>query len=243
VLLDGLLARTVGAWAVSVKGEVAEGERAPSADDASLWNPLAPSRLLPAPAEGADPAAVASPTVTRGMGYWFLVLATRLEPEQAWDAARAWTGDQQEVRVRNGQVCVTSTIATADDAGTFVLGSALYEWAARGPAEAGATVDLSGPRAVVVESCDPGPQVANRSRVSGPAELGSLAVASWFFADPLAGGADPVCTVGAATSSGAVGALARELRDTPASSRVSVLASERWSLERSGLAAGCAGGS
>jgi hypothetical protein len=97
-------------------------------------------------------------TETRGMLYWYYVLAGRLEPAAAWDAALAWDGDKVVVSQTANGFCVEATIATTDEVGRQRLLGALQQWAAIGPVEAGATVTEIGTEQLSVFSCDPGPE-------------------------------------------------------------------------------------
>jgi hypothetical protein len=95
-------------------------------------------------------------TETRGLLYWYYVLAGRLAPAESWDAALAWDGDKVVVSETANGVCVTATIAIVDEAGRLRLLDALQRWAAAGPLAAGATVTEIGTEQLSVFSCDPG---------------------------------------------------------------------------------------
>jgi hypothetical protein len=99
---------------------------------------------------------------TRGMLYWYYVLAGRLAGGDqwnaglAWDAALAWDGDEVLVTETANGVCVEATIATTDEAGRLLMLDALRQWAAAGPVGAGTTVNEIGTEQISVFSCDPG---------------------------------------------------------------------------------------
>jgi len=95
-------------------------------------------------------------TETRGLLYWYYVLAGRLTPAESWDAALAWDGDKVVVSETANGVCVAATIAIVDEAGRLRLLDALQRWAAAGPLAAGATVTEIGTEQLSVFSCDPG---------------------------------------------------------------------------------------
>ncbi len=97
-------------------------------------------------------------TETRGLLYWYYVLAGRLTPAESWDAALGWDGDKVVVSETANGVCVEATIATVDEAGRLRLLDALQRWAAAGPLEAGTTVTEIGTEQLSVFSCDPGPE-------------------------------------------------------------------------------------
>ena len=97
-------------------------------------------------------------TETRGLLYWYYVLAGRLTPAESWDAALAWDGDKVVVSETANGVCVEATIATVDEAGRLRMLDALQRWAAAAPVEAGTTVTEIGTEQLSVFSCDPGPE-------------------------------------------------------------------------------------
>lgn len=176
-LLEGPLGRAVGPWAMLGLGGMSELEpvvRDLSTSDGALWDPLVALDERSFERSGAAD--------MRGMGYWYLVLASRLDPDVAWPAARLWAGDRQEIVDRGGRVCVISTLVTDNELGLFVLTAALTSWVELGPAEADATVRSGGANIVVVESCDPGPGVLTRTRTTGPAELAAFATVGWQVA-------------------------------------------------------------
>lgn len=142
--------------------------------DAGLygWSP-APSASAPVPslAPGEQPAGtgVAGPRGTMGPGYWFAVLASRLEPSLAWLVASTWAGDQTVTVMRGEQVCVRSSVVPADgQLDSWQL--ALSEWAVRGPAEATPEVAVSDGHLNVL-SCDPGPDADSRVDVDAVGAL------------------------------------------------------------------------
>jgi len=94
---------------------------------------------------------------TRGMFYWYHVLAGRLGSAEAWDAALAWEGDEVviDTDTANG-LCVTATVSALDEPGRLRLLDALTRWAAAAPVEAGTTVTSVGSERIDVSSCDPG---------------------------------------------------------------------------------------
>lgn len=104
---------------------------------------------------------------TRGMLYWYHLLASRLSSAEAWDAALAWDGDEVIIdpETANG-LCVTASVSATDDAGRVRLLDALTRWAAAAPVNAGTTVAEMGSERVEVRSCDPG---ADADTVLNPA--------------------------------------------------------------------------
>ncbi len=108
------------------------------------------------PSTTSVPTAAASAT-TRGLVYWYYVLAGRLDPARAWTAALQWQGDLTSVDVSTEGLCVSSIVTTADVTGRDVLLGALTDWAAGAPAEARTTVAAASDTEIELHSCDPGP--------------------------------------------------------------------------------------
>jgi hypothetical protein len=99
---------------------------------------------------------VTDPSSTRGLIQWYQVLASRLDPAEAWAAATAWAGDTTAVTVEtDGQVCVTALVTAADAAGGLRLQQAFERWSALAPAASATTVAAVGERQVSVRACDP----------------------------------------------------------------------------------------
>jgi hypothetical protein len=103
------------------------------------------------------PAVVGEPGTSRGMVYWYYVLAGRLDDTVAWNAAVGWNGDETVFRTGSEGNCVSATIATVDETSQARLVGALQQWAAAGPAASAASVTPSGTDRIDVHSCDPGP--------------------------------------------------------------------------------------
>lgn len=94
---------------------------------------------------------------SRGMLYWYHVLAGRLPAAEAWDAALGWEGDKVEIDAEApNALCVSAQISAVDEAGRVRLFDALTRWAAAGPDDAAATVTAVGTERITVRSCDPG---------------------------------------------------------------------------------------
>jgi hypothetical protein len=93
---------------------------------------------------------------TRGLMYWYYVLAGRIPSADAWDASLAWDGDSVVVSETANGVCVESTIATVDEVGRLRLLDALQRWAAGAPLESATAVTEIGTEQISVFACDPG---------------------------------------------------------------------------------------
>jgi hypothetical protein len=87
---------------------------------------------------------------SRGMMYWYYVLAGYLPEVDAWNAALAWAGD--EVTVANN--CVSALVSTVDEPGRQRLLDALGRWqSAVGRTDV--TVAPQGTERIRVDACDP----------------------------------------------------------------------------------------
>lgn len=87
---------------------------------------------------------------SRGMMYWYYVLAGYLPEVDAWNAALAWAGD--EVTVTNN--CVSALVSTVDEPGRQRLLDALGRWQAA-VGRSGVTVAAQGTERIRVDACDP----------------------------------------------------------------------------------------
>ena len=99
---------------------------------------------------------------SRGMLFWYHVLAARVDDDLAWRAALTWLGDDVSTVTGGAGVCVTA-VFQADPASASVTDAAFQQWAAAAPAQAPATVVSSATpttHQVTVNACDPGPTVA-----------------------------------------------------------------------------------
>jgi hypothetical protein len=87
----------------------------------------------------------------------YLILAERIDPLVALDAADAW-GNAQYVTYDDGQrTCVRAAARGATSDGDGQLLAAFEDWVAASPPAADASVEASDAGNVVLESCDPGP--------------------------------------------------------------------------------------
>lgn len=99
---------------------------------------------------------------SRGMLFWYHVLAARVDDDLAWRAALTWLGDDVSTVTGGAGVCVTA-VFQADPATASIADAAFQQWAAAAPAQAPATVVSSATpttHQVTVNACDPGPTVA-----------------------------------------------------------------------------------
>lgn len=89
-----------------------------------------------------------------GPTAWYLLLASRLDPQMALAATDGWGGDRYVVYRQDGKVCLNATVQgdTPDDVDQ--MAKALGAWAAKSP-KGTAEVNTSD-GAVQFHSCDPG---------------------------------------------------------------------------------------
>ena len=64
-----------------------------------------------------DPEQIGDADDTKGMVYWYYVLAGRMDAADAWNAAVAWNGDETRLDSTAEGQCVSATIATVDPQG------------------------------------------------------------------------------------------------------------------------------
>lgn len=122
-----------------------------------------------------------------GAASLYLVLAQRIDPIQALDAATGWGGDAYVDFEADDRTCIAVVVTGDDAAETEQLAVALEAWAAASPG--GAATVTRGEGDVRLDACDPG---VDAPPVPGSA-LGSLqllATRNVLLADGLAQGAD-----------------------------------------------------
>ena len=92
-----------------------------------------------------------------GSPSWYLLLAERIDPKQAFDAALGWGGDAYAFFERDDRVCVRAGFVgdTAEDEAQMT--DALDAWAEAMPGGAAERTDVDGHPGL--EACDPGEEV------------------------------------------------------------------------------------
>jgi hypothetical protein len=108
---------------------------------------------VPAPSLGDDEHQIGEPD-TLGPFDLFTVLSSRIDRQQALDAADAWAGDRVVTYRSSDAVCVKATVVSDARAGATVLADTLEAWARTMPS-ARVARDLADRRATVT-SCDAG---------------------------------------------------------------------------------------
>ncbi len=104
---------------------------------------------------------------SRGMLYWYHVLAGRIDDDLAWNAALGWRADAIDAvpgTLASGAAttCVDAVVSIAD-ASLDTATTAFTEWANSGPPEAGTIVTAipgsTGVSQLQIHACDPGPAI------------------------------------------------------------------------------------
>jgi hypothetical protein len=132
----------------------------PPATEEHLFDPSSyladeePTRLEIEVPDGAEPLDEAGPF---GAPTWFLVLAERIDPMVAFEAALGWGGDGSIAFERDGTSCVRAVFTGDTEADGTEMSAALDAWADTMPAGVVERFELDGDPGF--ESCDPGEDV------------------------------------------------------------------------------------
>lgn len=112
-----------------------------------------------------------------GSPSWYLVLAERIDPLTAFDAALGWGGDAYASFERDGTSCIRAAFAGDEAADEEAMTAALDEWAGTLPDGMVEVLDLDGHPGF--ESCDPGEDVD--IEVAGRSEEALYVPSLWGF--------------------------------------------------------------
>jgi hypothetical protein len=88
---------------------------------------------------------------------WYLFLAERIDPKQAFDAALGWGGDGYLSYTDDDTACVRAAFVGDTDADEAEMAAALDDWVAAMPGGEAERLDTDGHPGL--RSCDPGPDV------------------------------------------------------------------------------------
>jgi hypothetical protein len=112
-----------------------------------------------------QPSKLADPTVAKGAKRfdsgdfgalrWFVVLAQRIDPHVALQAADAWAGDAYVAFEQNKRVCLRADVDATSAAAGDTLANAFSQWAHTMPPTAASSVSRRG-NGVEINSCDAG---------------------------------------------------------------------------------------
>lgn len=157
-------------------------------------------RLVSGVAENTDGAR------SQGMLFWYHVLAARMDPAAAWNAALAIALDDVDVAAEATSYCVTATLTVAPTAFEGV-NAAFQAWAILAPVESATTVVSSlvdGVARLEIKACDPGIAIATNHGVAplatGGAPLRSEQFRLLLAAQPTLTWAQAACAVYGADS-------------------------------------------
>lgn len=92
-----------------------------------------------------------------GSPTWYLMLAERIDPKVAFEAALGWTGDAYATFERDGRSCVRAAFAGDSPADEDEMREALSEWADAMPGGMADAMEIDDHPGL--ESCDPGEEV------------------------------------------------------------------------------------
>lgn len=92
-----------------------------------------------------------------GATAWYLVLAERIDPKLAFEAALGWDGDHYKAYDRGGDVCVQAVFDGATAADEEEMSAALDAWLDSMPDDTAEAVEVDGHPGI--DSCDPGEDV------------------------------------------------------------------------------------
>ena len=112
-----------------------------------------------------------------GTPSWYLLLAERIDPKEAFAASLGWGGDAYAFFERDDRVCVRAGFVGDTPADEAEMASALDEWAAAVPGGRAEAFEVAGHPGL--EACDPGVEVDMLLR--GTAEEALLLPSLWGF--------------------------------------------------------------
>jgi hypothetical protein len=92
-----------------------------------------------------------------GTPSWFLVLAERIDPNVAFEAALGWGGDHYAMFQRDGVTCTRAVFQGDTEEDEQEMGAAIDQWLAALPGGKAKRIDIEGHPGL--EACDPGPDV------------------------------------------------------------------------------------
>jgi hypothetical protein len=94
---------------------------------------------------------------TFGSTQWFLVLAERIDPFVALDAALGWDGDEYALEQRDGDLCARVVFRGDTEEDEEQMAAAIDGWLAAFPGGDAERVEVDGRPGI--DACDPGPGV------------------------------------------------------------------------------------
>lgn len=92
-----------------------------------------------------------------GTPAWYLVLAERIDPKVAFEAALGWSGDAFAAFERDGRSCLRAVFAGDTRSDDAEMARALADWRRALPGDQAEVIEVDGHPGV--EACDPGPDI------------------------------------------------------------------------------------
>jgi len=93
-----------------------------------------------------------------GAFAWYLALASRVDPKEAWRTATTWQGDASVTFARDGRTCLRAAFAADSRDSATAAATTFRSWIDAAPAASG-TVTVDGDL-LTITSCDPGADAA-----------------------------------------------------------------------------------
>ncbi len=112
-----------------------------------------------------------------GSPSWYLLLAERIDPKVAFEAALGWDGDAYAAYERQGRTCVRAAFTGDRTADEEAMTAALAEWSAAMPGGQARALTIDGHPGL--EACDPGPAVD--LMLTGRAERALFVPSLWGY--------------------------------------------------------------
>jgi hypothetical protein len=112
-----------------------------------------------------------------GSPSWYLLLAERIDPKVAFEAALGWNGDAYAAYERDGRACVRAAFTGDRTEDEDAMAAALTEWAAAMPGGMARALTIDGHPGL--EACDPGSSVD--MRLTGRAERALFLPSLWGY--------------------------------------------------------------
>jgi hypothetical protein len=92
-----------------------------------------------------------------GATAWYLVLAERIDPKQAFEAALGWNGDAFAAYRDDDGLCVQAVFVGDEESDEEEMAAAIGDWAAAMPAGSAGAIEVDGHPGM--KTCDPGEDV------------------------------------------------------------------------------------
>jgi hypothetical protein len=134
---------------------VDEGFHRPPSTEEHLFDPA--SYLAHEGAKGVDLGKGVTHEDVLGITSWYLVLAQRIDPLQAFEAALGWNGDGLGRVREGGRACVRAVYRGDTEEDERQMADAIAAWAAALPAGQARAIERGGHPGF--QACDPGPDV------------------------------------------------------------------------------------